>query len=218
MRFVDMKAWVRRRLKDEAKEQFTDDSPIDIALNVGAQQVQREVTRAAPDAFRRIYIRNLEANKYRYQWPRGFLRSKRLAIKYDGANFTQMDPGVEDWIEDGTYAQQGVGGIYAVSGGEIVIYPTPTLSVVEGFKLAYVPTLSMADDDDDLDDLGLVQPLHIAVVLWGVKLLLPEGAEDAREVNAEIKSVLSDIPSYYAGNSTGTEFFGAAGLGKELAE
>lgn len=209
MRLEDMTAWVRRRLKDEEKVVFPEDGPIVSALNVGAWQVQKRVMLTAPDVFRRHYWRNLEIGKYRYQLPRGFIRPKQVFVAG-----VQALPGLECAIETGDVYGDELR--YVITGGELVISYKPTTALEDGLHVLYVNALSLADPDDDLQDQGLVEPMHMAVVLWAVKLLLPEQAEDAKEVDAEIGSLLADIPTLY-GNSGDTDFL-VSGIGKELAE
>lgn len=210
MRLADMRSWVRRRLFDVEGIVFTDDGLIDSALNVGAQQVQKAVMKVDPDAFRVHEYRNVVSGKYRYQKPRGMIRVKQLFV-----NDVEYTPGMERSIETGFYSDYS--GHYVVTGGEIVITPCPDASVEDGFHLLYVPTLGMSDDDDDLDDDGLVTPLHMAVVLWAVKLLQPEGGEDTTRVDAEIIALQAEIPTYYGDSGSGAPFE-VSGLGLELNE
>jgi hypothetical protein len=199
---------------DEEKVVFTDDSLIDSALNVGAWMVQKAVMKVAPDVFRAHYWRNLEAGKYRYQKPRGMVRAKQVFVTYaNNGGAVEALPGMESSIELGRYGDELH---YVVTGGEIVLSMVPTVSVEDGLHILYVPTLGMADDDDDLDEDGLVTPLHMAVVLWAVKLLMPEGGEDNAKIDAEILSVLADIPTLYGHSDAGAELQ-IEGLGKELA-
>jgi hypothetical protein len=213
-----MRAWARQRLFDDQSEQFSDPR-IDSALNVGAQQVQRAVQLVDPDAFSRLYTRNLLTDTYRYQVPRGFLRHKNLIL--NGVPAVAIP---EQWItlQDvdqrvGFYLQ-GVDSGFAISGGEYRIYPTPTADLEDGFKLWYVPTLAMNEDSDDLGDYGLVEPLHMAVVLWAVKLLMPESGEKAGDLDGEIRLLMSDIGTYYPASPASVgpgHQIEVEGLGKE---
>lgn len=207
MKLSIMRTWARHRLFDEEKVVFKDDSFVDSALNVGAWQVQKRVLRVAPDVFRKHYWRNLEAGKYRYQAPRGIIRVKQLFV-----NGVEASPGSENAIETGYYGDDLY---YVHTGGEVVISRNPETTVEDGFHLLYVPSLAMAEDDDDLQDDGLVEPLHMAVVLWAVKLLQPEGGEDNKAIDAEIMSLLDDIPQLYGTNDAGTPMR-VEGLGLEL--
>lgn len=217
MRLDDMRDWVRRRVHDSGAQPRYSDRELNTALNVGAQQVQAEVRRVAPSAFTRTYYRNVETGKTRYQLPRGFLQLKRVWVKYD-TDYIPADPASAHQIEDQTdLANQG-GVYFHVTGGEVEIFPEPTADVEDGFKMKYVPALAMADDDDDLEDMGLLAPLHIAVVLWGAKLILPEDAEDVGTIDAEIGKIMSQVPSLYAGvEAGGIEMLYPQGIGKELA-
>lgn len=218
MRFADMDEWVTRRMLD-VDDQDTTPASRKSALNVAAQLVQKRVQQVDPDAFRRIYTRNLQVNENRYQLPRGVLRAKRVAI---GGTRAIAVP--EDWIlfpdreEQGFMAQLGAPG-YAIAGNELIVSPTPTADVEDGLVLKYVPALAMDAADDDLQDVGLVEPLHIGVVLWAVKLLKPETGERDPALDDEINSVLSDIGTYYPLHQPSAEpvsAFRAVGLGKEL--
>lgn len=214
MRLADMRFWTQKRLIDEEAQVFPDPGHITSALNVGAWQVQKRVMRVAPDVFRKHYYRNLEASRYRYQQPRGFIRPKQLFVKYRSTGgWVEALPGAENLIETGYYGSELR---YAVTGGEIVLSIIPDVAVEDGFHLLYVPSLGMAEDDDDLQDDGLSEPLHMAVVLWAVKLLLPEGGEDNTKIDAEIVSLLDDIPTLYGSLDSGIPI-AVEGLGLELS-
>ena len=224
MNLIQMRRWARRRLLDTGAQQRFNDADIDSALNVGAQQVQAEIDRVNKNAFRRIVLRDLEADTYRYQNPRGLLRYVSVQCKYPTfTKYVKADPTTEDEIENPdselrrSYPNAG-GVFFAVSGGELILFPTPTAAVEDGLRLRYIPVLGMSQDDDDLDDLGLLQPFHIAVILWGVKLLLPEDGEDSKGVDAEIMKVMDRVPDYYGGTGQqgSQEFIRVQGIGKEL--
>ena len=214
-----MDEWVKDRLLDDNEQEFSS-TRRRRALNVAAMLVQRKVQTIDPDAFRRIYTRNLLVDESRYQLPRGFLRMKLVQI--DGAKGVAVP---EEWIAEADINPQyqqflsGVDAAYALAGGEIEIYPTPTADVEDGLSFRYVPALQMSDDDDDLGDFGLVEPLHMAVVLWAVRLLKPETGEGVQELDAEIKTLLDDIGVYYPRDQVTTapaHSIRLEGLGKQV--
>ena len=218
MRRADMRDLARRRLMDDASELYTD-SQIDTGLNLCAGFVQREVQKVDPDAFRRKYTRNLVNGTNRYQAPRGFLKHKYLVL--DGTRASAIP---EEWIifqgdNRIAYYLSAVDAGFAITGGEYVVWPTPTADVEDGFELHYVPVLAMAEDNDDLQDYGLVEPLHTAVWLWAVKLLKPESGEKDPELDNEIRAILADIGTYYPAAPASVEPAHAVqveGIGKEL--
>ena len=216
MRLADQIDWVRHRLLDTEKVDFPDDGRIISALNVGAWQVQKSVMKVAPDVFRRHTFRNLEVDKYRYRLPRGHIRMKQVFVNYGhGGGEIEALPGMEMLIERGRYGSELR---YVTTGGELVISVKPDVSVEDGIHLLEVPMLSMAAEDDDLEDQGLSASLHMGVVLWAVKLLTPEGGEANKDLDAEIISVLADIPTCYgmAGAGEPIEVEGTGlGLGDE---
>lgn len=224
MRLIEEIAWVRRRLLDTGAKQRFSDGDITSALNVGAQLVQVEIQKVAPDAFRRVYLRNSTANIYRYQVPRGLLRINKAFVRYtDGAAFLAMSLTTQGMIEDpASYLNDGsqTGVFYAVAGGELLVFPTPTTAVEDAIKLLYVPALSMSTKDDDLEDMGLAVTLHMAVVLWAVKLLKPEDAEDIKSVDAEIVKIMDQVPTLYGGSGMagGPEMLMPEGMGLELTQ
>jgi hypothetical protein len=218
MKLSDIDDWVQRRLLDDASEDFTKGQRVS-AINVAAQLVQKEVQKVDPDAFRRIYTANLELDSNRYQYPRGFLKLKLLVL-----NGVKAEAVPEEWIflqgqRDNAMLLRSVEAGYALAGGEIVIYPTPAANVEDGLELLYVPALGMSDDDEDLSEFGLVEPLHMAVVLWAVKLLKPETGERDKDIDAEIREILSDIGTYYPLSPAGAgpaHAIRIEGLGKQV--
>jgi hypothetical protein len=234
-----MHEWVRYRLHDTGTSQRHSPAMITSALNLGAQKVQLLVQKADPDAFRRNYQRNLQADDYRYQMPRGLLRAKDLYLKYSASSAwvraeRAMERDIEDPISD--LNQQGSGDgtpQFTITGGEVVIWPTPDADVENGLKLLYVPSLGYTNleeevegalnttgADEDLSDYGLVEPFHKAVWLWAVHTLLPnEGDSEAQKlVEYEFKKVVEDIPGVYGGTGLagGIEEFRVERIGLEL--
>lgn len=219
MKLSDMDEWVTGRLLDDQSEDFTAARRLS-ALNVAAQLVQKEVQKVDPDAFRRIYTANLEINERRYQYPRGFLKLKLLVL-----NGVKAEAVPEEWIfmqgsREWANLLRSVEAGYALAGGELVIYPTPTANVEDGIELLYVPALALAEPDDDLSEFGLVEPLHMAVVLWAVKLLKPETGERDKDIDAEIREILTDIGTYYPLSPAGpgpAHALRFEGLGKQVS-
>jgi hypothetical protein len=202
MRYADMEAWVRRRLVDSGTQPRFDSADIRTALNVGAQQVQAVVEEVAPDAFEREYRTNVLTNEPAYQLPRGFLRPKTVLLDMTGEGVLEATHKPISWFRTpkGTnYMDQYGGYHYGISGGVLRVFPVPDRDVEDGLQLWYAPSLEMAEDDDDLEAQGLVAPLHIAVVLWGVKLLMPEDGEPQDAIDAEIGKIQARIPSLYGG-------------------
>lgn len=196
----DMKPIVWRRLMDPQHERFNE-SEVLAALQQGALLVQKAVLRAAPDAFRTIYKRNLTASVYRYPIPVGLLRMKFVTLDYNGTGtYAKATRAREEDIETGVFADDGdYDPRYCVNGGDISIYPTPTITVAEGMRLFCSQCVTLTDDDDDPETQGLLQPLHLAIPLYAVKLLKPEDGEDQKEIDAEIRELLSDIGDLYSG-------------------
>lgn len=220
MRTADMSAWVRRRLLDTgAVPRFTGDDILS-AINVGAWQVQARIMEVNPNAFRRVTLRNLIANTYRYQNVRGTLQYRQVYVLYSGAtDYVKASITTEVMIEDPASKLASEAGVhYAVGGGELLIYPTPTVSVSDGIKTVEVPAIEVDADDDDLENSGLLAPFHIAVVLWAVKLLKPEDAEDLKGIDLEIEKIMSKVPALYGGTGQagGPEFLSAENMGMEL--
>ena len=221
MRLQDMRIWVRRRLHDEGEDQRYSNGELDAALVVGAQQVQAFIEEINPEAFEREYRANIQAGKSRYQLPRGYLRTKSLLLDLDGdGNFETEVEKTRMWRirqPSGRIALASEGGVYyAVSGGVMSLSYTPQADVEDGLQLWYVPSLGMADDDDDLEALGLYAPFHIAVILWGAKLIMPEENEDQRSIDAEIAKIMDRAGPLYAGADAADEQLEVEGIGLEL--
>lgn len=215
MRHADMISWVRRRLHDEGAQPRFTKGAITQSLNVGAQQVQAAVEAVAPDAFEREYRTNVLANEPAYQVPRGFLRGKSLLLDLTGSGAIEADHRPVSWFRTpkGTRYMDQMGGYhYGVAGGVLRVFPVPDTDVEDGISLWYVPSLEMAEDDDDLESSGLLAPLHIAVVLWAVKLLLPEDSESQGEVDAEIGKIMARVPDLYGGAFQAPEVLEVEGL------
>lgn len=216
MRHADMRAWVRRRLHDVGSQARFENADITSALNVGAQQVQAVIEGVAPDAFEREYRTNILQGEPGYQQPRGFLRAKTMLLDLtNSGSFTEADHIPVSWVRTpkGTQRLAERGGYYyAVSGGVIRLFPVPDRDVEDGLDLWYVPSLEMSEDDDDLETMGLLAPFHIAVVLWAVKLLLPEDGEPQADIDAEIGKIMARVPDLYGGNFQAPEMIEVEGI------
>lgn len=216
MRKADMEAWVRRRLHDTGAQPRFSSADITSALNVGAQQVQAVIEGVAPDAFEREYRTNILQDEPAYQAPRGLLRGKTMLLDLTSSgSFTEADHVPVSWVRTprGTVRMQQQGGYYyAISGGIIRLFPVPDRDVEDGLDFWYVPSLEMAEDDDDLETFGLLAPFHIAVVLWAVKLLLPEDGEQQAEIDAEIGKIMARVPDLYGGSFQAPEYLEVEGI------
>lgn len=215
MRYADMEAWVRRRLGDQGAQPRFARSEIRTALNVGAQQVQAVIEEVAPDAFEREYRTNVLSAEPAYQIPRGFLRPKTVLLDMTGSGVVEAEHKPISWFRTpkGTnYMDQRGGYHYGISGGVLRVFPIPDRDVEDGLRLWYAPALEMAEDDDDLETFGLLAPLHIAVVLWGVKLLIPEDGEQQGEIEAEIGKIQARIPGLYGGAFQAPEVLEVEGI------
>lgn len=215
MRHADMISWVRRRVHDSGTQQRFTDAEITSALNVGAQQVQASIQKVAPDAFEREYRTNILQAEPAYQQPRGYLRPKTMLLDLTGGGAYEAVYAPISWFRTprGTQQMADRGGyFFGVSGGVIRLFPIPDRDVEDGLQLWYVPSLEMSDPDDDLEAMGLLAPFHIAVVLWAVKLLLPEDGEGQGEVDAEIGKIMAQVPDLYGGSFQAPEVLEVEGI------
>lgn len=215
MMLRDMRPWVFRRIMDPQQQRFSQ-AEVDSAINQASLLVQKEVMRVSPDAFRRIYTRNLVSGVYRYPVPVGLLRTKMLMLDYSGSGtFSRAGTSPEDMIETGEWAEiNEPDPKFCVVGGEVVIWPTPSRAVTGGMKLYYAPCLAFSDDDYDPEVDGLVQPLHIGIVLYAAKMLMPEDGEDTKTITEELREILSNVGDYYSGGApaNGPGFIRVEGL------
>lgn len=219
MKLYQMRNWTRRRLHDEGEDKRFANDDIDSALNVGAQQVQAYIEDIDPDAFDREYRTNLVQDETAYQLPRGFLRPKTLLVDWKGTdNFQEITPTSVSRLRSPKWAALFSDTYYyAISGGVFRLKNTPAEDVEDGIQFWYVPSLEMADDDDDLEASGLFAPFHMAVILWAVKLLSPEEGEEIATLDAEIGKIMARAKSVYGGELHGPEEVLVEGIGKEYS-
>lgn len=196
-----MRTMLQRRLDDEAEETW-DDSELNDILNVALMRIEVEVLKVDPEAFLRLDDADIVADQELYAKPTNMVHEVALFKKSTTAS-TYCRLQRIDYNETLSTCDDGSGrsseGLkYAHWGRYFLLSPKPSESQASGLRLAHVPILSMSDDADVPQ---LVQPLHLAVVLYADLLARGEdGTGEGTEKKgtwSELASLLAAIPSYY---------------------
>jgi hypothetical protein len=203
-----MRAILRDRLQDDEQgvdgsESRKTNAQLNSYLNQAALRVWAAVRQVDSRAFHAQALRPISAGVDMYRRPRGLVKLKSLWAKYDTSGFVRLDPTSEQMIDDEQIDEGRA--VFANAGPFVRLWPVPTQAFDPGLEFRYLPSLSLGGDEDpdddriDLEDQGLVEPLHILVPLWAYKLVAPAEGESVRDVDAEIQQLQSEISLYYMG-------------------
>lgn len=194
----DMRTLLRKRLNEDTEDNWTDQE-LNRLLDIGLQQVQKEILKVDPQKFLYTWVADIVANQVYYQKPAGIWVELAIAKLSDG-RYVPMD--YRDWDD----AFEAVGTTeasttrYSIEGDYYMLSPAPTVSITNGLKVVGIPTLVMATDNSvPKVNVGL----HMAIVAWSQLLALGETGDPEDKVKDNLKELLGDIPLYYRGAGGG---------------
>lgn len=185
-----------RRQVNEVDPDDWDDTQLNDLLNYGAHQVQKEILKVDKLAFMFRDLRHIDANEDLVDKPQGMWYEWRLEKKDASTGvYKRMRrkdyTTVRDVVELPTDDQ---GTVYSNIGRWFALTPTPTVSITNGLRIWYMPTLDMSDDTDVSP---IHQALHPAIVLEAKLLAMGETSEAATPVLEALAHYVADIPAYY---------------------
>lgn len=185
-----------RRQIMEVTPQNWDDLELNDLINFGVHFVQKEVMKVDPEGFLEWVRRNITAGESFYAKPDGSWWPNQVRLldptsgKYTKLDFKPFDV-AETWTENTVWSRRG---------NYLAIYPTPSITVVNGLELIHVPTLTLAADGD-------VPPvpigLHLGIVYFSKMTALGETYQNYDRDVAMVSRIMGDLPQYY--QTTGGE-------------
>ena len=193
-----MRALLRRRLNETTADNWTDDNLNGLLLE-GLRRMETMILRVNPEAFLTSCITDLVQDQSYYLKPTGILYEVRVETKTDvSAEFKKIEKGDFDSVADVAELESTGSGRqamrYAHYGKEFFLGPAPSSSVSGGLRVHFVPSISMANDDD-VPQLAI--PLHLGIVLYAHMLAIGETGEGREAILSDLKEILADIPAYY---------------------
>jgi hypothetical protein len=187
-----MRSKLRRRLQEDVPDRWTD-VQLNEALNLGLVELQKEVMKVDPEAFCFVDRADIVAGQEWYKWPAGTWYERELRI-LSGTTYTP--------IRRIAFTERGDNSILAASGpsyasfdrSRFVLCPIPTVSVVNGMEIVWVPTLTMALDTT-------VPPvhlgLHLAIVEFAEVIATADVGDTNEETVKDLARIINSIPQYY---------------------
>lgn len=191
-----MRDSLRRRLQEETADRWQD---IDLnqCLNLGLVELQKEILKVDPEAFSFVDRADVVADQEFYEFPAGtwYEREIRLLsttspLRYGPALRRVSFPERAD-----PTALSGASVVYArFDRSRFVLSPVPSVSVVNGMEIVWVPTLTMALDTT-------VPPvhlgLHLAVVEFAEVIATADVGDTNEETIKDLARIVNSIPQYY---------------------
>lgn len=201
-------ALLRRRIKEETAENWTDAELI-VLLNKGVVDTQKAVIKHDAKAFVSISSMDLESGREFYEKPPGYWYA--LHVQYRSTptgRFVDMekkpyDLGRERQADGLTPQDSASVPVYSHMGRHIAVNPVPELTVVNGLRYIYVPSMRYVLPTDVVD---LHPGLEFLPIFYAERLALgetEENAETVAKVNAMIDFEVSQIPNYYKQSADG---------------
>jgi hypothetical protein len=187
----EIRTLVRRHIQETVADNFAN-ADLDILINVAYQLVVKQVRRVSPDEFLTTALVNTAIGTSLYNKPAGARRILEVAL-LDAAGVTYNPLPYMNFV-DASALTASEGPVFTIRGQQYGIYPAPTAVVVNGIRVTYQPTVSLAADGDT----PLVEDtLQYAIALWAALLAKGESPESDTKEAAQLTQILNDIPDDY---------------------
>jgi hypothetical protein len=192
-----MRGALRRRLQEDVADRWSD-ADLNLALNHGLIELEKEILKVDPEAFSYIDRADIVANQEYYEWPDGIWYERELRYLNSSPalplTYTSMRRINFNERADGAHTDASVTCYARFDRERFVLAPVPTASIVNGLEIVYVPSLSMAQDTDHPPvHLGL----HLAVVLFAEIISLADVGDGSDETIKDLARMINSIPQYY---------------------
>jgi hypothetical protein len=187
----EIRSLVRRHIQETTADNFAD-ADINTLINTAYQLVVKQVRRVSPDEFLTIALVNTAVGTSLYNKPTGARRILEVALlAADGVTYVPLE--YKNYV-DAVQAVAADAPVFTMRGQQYGIYPAPTAIVVNGIRVTYQPTVTLAADGDT----PLVEDtLQYAIALWAALLAKGESPESDTKEASQLTQILNDIPDDY---------------------
>ncbi len=187
-----MRDKLRRRLQEDIADRWSD-VQLNECLNLGLVETQKEIMKVDPEAFCFVDRADIVAGQEFYKWPAGTWYERELRI-LSGVTYTPMRRIAFTERADGAILS-APGPTYAsFDRARFVLCPIPTVSVIDGLEIVWVPTLTMASD-------ATVPPvhlgLHLAIVEFAEIIATADVGDTNEETIKDLARMINSIGQYY---------------------
>lgn len=201
---------LRRRLQEEVPDRWTD-VQLDSKLNQGLVETQKEIMKVDPEAFSYIDRADVVAGQEYYEWPDGMWYDRELGFLGSDGRYVAMERINFNERNDAAHTLSSVGRYARFDRERFVLCPVPTTSVVNGLEIVWVPTLTMASDNDvPVIHLGL----HVAIVAFAEILALADVGDTSEETLKDLARMINSIPQYYIQSASTPARWTVGGINK----
>lgn len=187
----EIRSMVRRHIQETTADNFAD-ADLNTLINTAYQLVVKQVRRVSPDEFLTTALVNTAIGTSLYNKPAGARRILEVALlAADGVTYNALP--YRNYV-DAVAATSSEDPVFTIRGQQYGIYPAPTAVVVNGIRVTYQPTVTLAADGDT----PLVEDtLQYAIALWAALLAKGESPEDDTKQSRLLTQILNDIPEDY---------------------
>lgn len=189
-----MRSALRRRLQEETADRW-EDTDLNKNLNLALVEIQKEIMKVDPKAFLYIDRADIVEDQELYEWPAGCWYDVELRTLESG-EYSPIDriSMHEKWQRDRDEDDGSRVTYYRYDSRYFGLAPTPSADVANGLELVWVPTLTMAEDEDTPP---LHLGLHYAVVLMAELISMGDTGDANDETVKELARIVNSIPQYY---------------------
>ena len=190
----EMRDTLRGWLQDAGTDPDWDNLHLNRYLNLGLKETQKTLVTIDPEAVKATYKANLvvpdPGKDALYAYPAATWAVVELSTSADGIYFTPLRRTSLHAIRDGSSER----GFIPYSASAFMLYPTPTVAVVDGLRAIVVPTLVMAEDTDECP---LPAAFHTLAIKHAQKLAMKDIGEPTDKLESEIRDERSELPKFY---------------------
>lgn len=198
----EIRTALRRQLRDKDGVEWTD-TELDATINVAYALVQKEIRKIAPEAHLSWDTMNQVLGQSWYNLPETFsismvqLRNTSSLEYYPihKKRYEDIGPvlhtsGAVQVVDPANVADS----FYTIRGQFLGVFPTPTVTVVDGIRVLHCPIMQLGADNEVPK---IKVPTHIAIVWWAKLITLGDTDENSGETRQRLQEVLGDLGSWY---------------------
>lgn len=176
-----MRDLLRRRVQEKTADQWQD-ADLNSLLDIGLHRTQLVIKRVHPDFALNRAVSDLKGpatvNNDLYDFPPGFISEYLVEMldtdgKYKKVGRINFRDSVDRLTGDTKYSR---------TGKWIRISPAPTADLAAGLRIWFVPTLTMASDND-VPDIPIV--LHEGPIIWANRLAIGERGQTSKDLQQD---------------------------------
>jgi hypothetical protein len=191
----DARDQLRRRLQEYSPDLWLN-TDLNRALNFAAMEMQKEVMKVDPEAFRFVdrtdIVNATTFEKQFYEFPAGCWYESAVQILGDDGKYGK--PLVRIPYLEVLDRTDGEPRYARFDRSYFLLSPPPDADRANGIQLTWTPTLTMANN---IDELPFHTGLHLGVVMFAEMIALGDSGEARDDTLKDLARIINSIPQYY---------------------